>query len=67
VPQSHNMIFSLGEILWDIFPEGKKIGGAPANVVFYLSRLGENPVLISRVGKDSFGGGSSIRLPELRS
>jgi len=55
VAQSHNMIFSLGEILWDIFPEGMKIGGAPANVVFYLSRLGENPVLISRVGKDSLG------------
>jgi len=53
--ESAKTIFSLGEILWDIFPEGKKIGGAPANVAFYLSRLGENPVLISRVGEDSFG------------
>jgi len=53
--ESAKTIFSLGEILWDIFPEGKKIGGAPANVVFYLSRLDENPVLVSRVGTDSLG------------
>jgi len=53
--ESAKTIFSLGEILWDIFPEGKKIGGASANVVFYLSRLDENPVLVSRVGTDSLG------------
>jgi len=53
--ESAKTIFSLGEILWDIFPEGKKIGGAAANVVFYLSRLDENPVLVSRVGTDSLG------------
>ncbi len=53
--ESAKAIFSLGEILWDIFPEGKKIGGAPANFAFYLSRLGEYPILISRVGRDSLG------------
>ncbi len=45
-----------GEVLFDIFPDGsEKLGGAPFNVAWHLQALGMNPLLISRVGKDSLG------------
>ncbi len=45
-----------GEILWDIFPDNKKIiGGAPLNVAFRLQSLGIETKIISRVGKDTNG------------
>lgn len=48
-------VVAIGEILWDIFPDERKIGGAPANFVYYASKLGERAVLVSRVGQDSLG------------
>jgi fructokinase len=48
-------IVGLGEILWDVFPEGRKMGGAPANFAFYAKSLGENGIIVSRVGKDRDG------------
>ena len=50
-----NKIICFGEILWDIFPDGKMIGGAPFNVAASIYDLGGNVKLISRVGKDSLG------------
>ena len=44
-----------GEILWDIFPECKKLGGAPFNVATTLKGLGSDVEFISRIGKDSLG------------
>lgn len=44
-----------GELLWDLFPEGPRLGGAAANVAHHLARLGERPVLVSRVGADELG------------
>ena len=44
-----------GEILWDIFPECKKLGGAPFNVATTLKCLGSDVEFISRIGKDSLG------------
>ena len=55
VGREEAVIAAIGEILWDIFPDGKKIGGAPANFAYYMSRLGEKVALISRVGQDSLG------------
>jgi len=49
------VVVAIGEILWDIFSDGKRIGGAPANFAYYVSRLGERTVLISRVGQDGLG------------
>ncbi len=49
------MIISWGEILWDRFPDGSVLGGAPANVAFHLARIGAQSVLISRVGNDADG------------
>ncbi|MCJ7473256.1 MAG: carbohydrate kinase [Actinobacteria bacterium] len=48
-------IIGLGEILWDMLPEGKKLGGAPANFAYYVSKLGQIGIITSRVGNDSLG------------
>jgi fructokinase len=44
-----------GEVLWDIFPTHKKIGGAPLNVSLRMNSLGVNTTMISRVGDDDNG------------
>lgn len=45
----------LGEVLWDVLPEGRKLGGAPANFAFHVNGLGGRGVLISQVGDDDLG------------
>lgn len=49
------MIIGFGEILWDIYPDEKRIGGAPANVILHLHRLGMKSMLISGIGEDELG------------
>ncbi|MEN8125179.1 MAG: carbohydrate kinase [Bacteroidota bacterium] len=44
-----------GEVLWDVFPKHKKIGGAPLNVALRLNSLGINTHIISRIGNDDNG------------
>lgn len=44
-----------GEILWDRFPDGARLGGAPANVAYHLGALGGRVALASRVGDDDPG------------
>ena len=44
-----------GELLWDLFPEGATMGGAPANVAWHLAMIGADVALISRVGDDERG------------
>ena len=48
-------VICFGEVLWDIFPEGEKIGGAPLNVALRLKALGISTAIISKVGTDSLG------------
>ena len=48
-------IICFGEVLFDVFPTHKKIGGAPLNVAFRLSSLGINTQIISRIGNDESG------------
>lgn len=48
-------IVGLGEILFDCLPEGKKLGGAPANFAYHVSQLGLNGVAVSAIGKDEDG------------
>lgn len=48
-------IICFGEMLWDIFPNGKIAGGAPMNVALHLQHLGLDVSMISRVGKDKLG------------
>lgn len=49
------IIVGLGELLWDVFPTGKRLGGAPANFAYHASRLGDRGIIASRVGNDSLG------------
>jgi len=44
-----------GEVLWDIFPDQSKPGGAPMNVAYHLKQFGIDSRMISRVGNDSLG------------
>lgn len=44
-----------GEVLYDVFPDGAVLGGAPLNVAWHLQGLGWSPLLISRVGSDPAG------------
>jgi fructokinase len=57
-------IAALGEVLWDLLPSGKELGGAPANFVLHARRLGAEAVLVSRVGRDSLGRELLQRLAE---
>lgn len=50
-----HLIVGLGEILWDCLPEGKKLGGAPANFAFHAALLGAETVAISAIGNDALG------------
>lgn len=45
----------IGELLWDILPDGKKLGGAPANFAYHFQAIGGESAVISTVGKDKLG------------
>lgn len=49
------VVVGIGEILWDIFPEGKKAGGAPVNFVYHATAMGAKGYAISAVGNDELG------------
>ncbi len=55
----------LGELLWDIFPEGRQLGGAPANFAYMTSLLGDEGIVASRVGGDELGEEAKRRLQHL--
>lgn len=44
-----------GELLWDVFPTYRNIGGAPLNVTFRLNSLGMETFMVSKVGRDQQG------------
>ncbi len=48
-------VVGIGEVLWDIFPEGKKLGGAPANFAYHMAQLGLDSVVVSAIGDDQLG------------
>ena len=50
-----NIVVGLGEILWDVFPERKVLGGAPANFAYHVSQFGFNGYAISAIGEDLLG------------
>lgn len=50
-----NYVVGIGEALWDILPEGKKIGGAPANFAYHVSQFGLQSQVVSAVGDDKLG------------
>ena len=48
-------VAGLGEALWDVFPEGKKMGGAPANFAYHASQFGIEGYAVSAIGEDALG------------
>ncbi len=48
-------VVGLGELIWDIFPEGRRLGGAPSNFAYLSRLLGAEAAVASRVGRDALG------------
>jgi len=60
-----HLVLGLGELLWDVLPEGLRLGGAPANFSVMAGRLGNHAVLLSRIGRDDLGRKAIERLDPL--
>lgn len=54
-----------GELLWDRFPDGEQLGGAPANVAYHLGLAGGWPQLVTRIGDDEPGRRALARLADI--
>jgi fructokinase len=63
--EKKHMIVGLGELLWDLLPSGKQLGGAPANFAYITNLLGDVGVPASRVGWDALGDEAIERLKTL--
>jgi len=50
-----HLILGIGELLWDLLPEGPRLGGAPANFTVMAGRLGNHAAILSRIGRDELG------------
>lgn len=50
-----NIVVGLGEALWDVLPDGRKLGGAPANFAYHAGQFGFDTLAVSALGKDSLG------------
>jgi len=59
------IIVGVGELLWDLLPSGKQLGGAPANFAYITNLLGDIGIPASRVGRDSLGDEALHRLAQL--
>jgi fructokinase len=55
MPTPRPIVVGLGELLWDLFPKGKQLGGAPANFAYITALLGDSGIVASRVGDDRLG------------
>ncbi|MGC1902850.1 MAG: carbohydrate kinase [Candidatus Acidiferrum sp.] len=65
MPDKSYNIVGLGELLWDVFPQGKELGGAPANFAYMTSLLGDHGIVASRVGSDALGRTAGRRLERI--
>lgn len=55
MPRHKPIIVGLGELLWDLLPAGRRLGGAPANFAYHANALGAEAGLVSAVGTDQLG------------
>ena len=53
VVRAHALV--VGEVLWDVFPDATRLGGAALNFAVHLKRLGHVPRIVSAVGRDALG------------
>ncbi|QEL18019.1 carbohydrate kinase family protein [Limnoglobus roseus] len=58
-------VVGIGEVLWDLLPGGRQMGGAPANFTFHARQLGADARPVTRVGRDALGQDILARLREL--
>ena len=49
------LVIGVGELLWDLLPGGRQLGGAPANFAYHAQALGAQALVVSRVGQDELG------------
>ena len=56
------LVVGLGELIWDLFPEGRRLGGAPSNFAYISRLLGDEAAVASRVGRDELGREAVARL-----
>lgn len=64
-PDSTKSVLALGELLWDLLPEGPRLGGATANFAVLFARLGASSTLVSSVGADALGDDARRELERL--
>lgn len=62
---SKKKVVGIGEIVWDMFPDGSVLGGAPLNFAFVAGELGCQPVIISAVGSDELAEQTLARIAEI--
>ncbi len=48
-------IVAIGEVVWDVLPSGRKLGGAPVNFAYFAAQLGVEAFPITAVGRDELG------------
>ena len=59
------VMVGLGEVLWDLLPSGKALGGAPTNFAYMATVLGDHGIVASRVGDDELGREACREMQEL--
>jgi fructokinase len=66
-PPTHShapLIVGLGELIWDLLPTGKRLGGAPSNFAYISRLLGADAAVATRVGRDALGREALERLKD---
>ena len=61
---SKRYVVGLGEVLWDVLPDGKKLGGAPANFAYHAGQFGLDTLAVSALGKDALADETIAALDE---
>jgi fructokinase len=51
----NDLVLTVGEVLWDVLPDGPELGGAPLNMAVHLGRLGRRSAILTAVGADEAG------------
>lgn len=62
--KNNRYVVGLGEALWDVLPEGKKLGGAPANFAYHAGQFGLQTIAVSALGEDALSEETVLQLEE---
>ena len=64
ISNSAPLVVGLGELIWDLLPTGKRLGGAPSNFAYVSRLLGDDAAVATRVGRDVLGEEAIDRLKQ---